>query len=289
MSMTSTPVSHTLDVPGARLYYETVGTGPVLAVIGLPMTSPPFAALAAELAGDYTVLTYDPRGFGKSTVENAEEDATPELMADDVHRVLAAVTDEPARVFGSSGGAVTGLALVAAHPEQVSVLVAHEPPVTELLPDVVQHRLDTQEIYDTYRAFGPGPAFMKFMAFAGFEMPEPDPAAPPPPPPEPPSPQDQADGERMLAHSLFPTTRFRPDIAALQAASSRVVIGVGRESGQQLPRRTAEALADALGSSVAEFPGGHAGFLGANRGGAAPEFADVLRTLVAEVGQRVTA
>jgi clorobiocin biosynthesis protein CloN7 len=282
--MTSTPASHTLDVPGARLYYETVGTGPVLAVVGLPMTSPPFAALAAELAGEYTVLTYDPRGFGRSTVEDVEQDATPELMADDVHRVLASVTDEPARVFGSSGGAVTGLALVAAHPDQVSVLVAHEPPVVELLPDAARLRSETQAIYDTYRALGPGPAFVKFMAFAGFEAPEPDPTAGPP---DPPSPQDQADGERMLAHSLFPTTRYRPDVASLQAASTRVVVGVGRESGQQLPRRTAEALADALGSSVAEFPGGHGGFLGPNQGGAAAEFATVLRTVLAD--QRVTA
>jgi pimeloyl-ACP methyl ester carboxylesterase len=286
MSMTSTPSSHTLDVPGARLYYETVGTGPVLAVIGLPMTSPPFAALAAELAGDYTVLTYDPRGFGKSTVEDLEQDATPELTADDVHRVLAAVTDGPVRVFGSSGGAVTALALVAAHPEQVSVLVAHEPPVVELLPDAAERRLETHEIYDTYRASGPGPAFMKFMEFAGFEAPEPDPSAGPP---EPPSPQDQADGERMLAHSMLPTTYYRPDLAALRAASTALVVGVGRESGQQLPRRTAEALAEVLGSSVIEFPGGHGGFLGPDRGGAAPEFADILRTLLDEADQRVTA
>jgi clorobiocin biosynthesis protein CloN7 len=283
-SMTSTPASHTLDVPGARLYYETVGTGPVLAVVGLPMTSPPFAALAAELAGEYTVLTYDPRGFGRSTVEDVTEDATPELMADDVHRVLAAVTDEPARIFGSSGGAVTGLALVAAHPDQVSVLVAHEPPVVELLPDAAQLRSETQEIYDTYRALGPGPAFVKFMAFAGFGAPEPMAG-----PPGPQSPQDQADGERMLAHSLLPTTRYRPDVAALKAASTRVVVGVGRESGKQLPRRTAEALADVLGSSVAEFPGGHGGFLGPNQGGMAAKFATVLRTVLAEVDHRVTA
>lgn len=69
-------------------------------------------------------------------------------MAHDVHRVLQAVTHEPALVFGSSGGAVTGLALATRHPEQVRTLVAHEPPLVEVLPDAEQVR----DVYDTYRA-----------------------------------------------------------------------------------------------------------------------------------------
>ena len=38
--------SHRLEVPGGRLYYEVRGSGPVLMVIGQPMTSPFFAPLA---------------------------------------------------------------------------------------------------------------------------------------------------------------------------------------------------------------------------------------------------
>jgi pimeloyl-ACP methyl ester carboxylesterase len=278
--MTTTLASHTLDVPGARLHYETRGSGPVLAVIGLPMTGTGFEDLAAHLAEHYTVVTYDPRGFGHSTVEDPDQDATPELTADDVHRVLAEVTSEPALVFGSSGGAVTGLALAAQHPELVRVLVAHEPPVVRMLPDAEQALADARDVYDTYRTEGIGPAFGKFLAFAGFEMPAPDPEAPAPPPP---SEQDQADGERMLAHSLLPVTGYRPDVAALTASPTRVVVAGGAAStADQLAYRTAVALADALGTELAVFPGGHGGFLdpAMSPGGSPREFARLLHEVL---------
>jgi pimeloyl-ACP methyl ester carboxylesterase len=70
-------------------------------------------------------------------------------------------------VFGSGGGAIVGLALVTARPDQVRTLVAHEPPVVELLPDAAQLRAQSQDIYDTYRADGTDTAMAKFMAHAG--------------------------------------------------------------------------------------------------------------------------
>lgn len=281
--MLSSLRSNTLEVPGARLHYEVVGSGPALALIGLPMTGKWFARLGSCLADEYTVVTYDPRGFGASTIDDPGQDSTPELVADDVHHVLAEVTDRPAVVFGSSGGGVTGLELVTRHPEQVRTLVAHEPPVIEMLPDAERVQAGMREVYDTYRAEGADVAFGKFMALAGFQVPEPDPAAPAPTPP---SDQDRADGERMLAHSLLPTATYRPDIAALKAASSRVVIAGGVASVGQLARRTADALAEALGSPLAEFPGDHGGFLdpgAATSPNCDPEaFARVLRRILAE-------
>lgn len=283
--MSSTLRRHTLAVPGARLHYETVGSGPVLALIGLPMTGKWFARLGSCLAGDYTVVTYDPRGFGASIIDDPSQDSTPELVADDVHHVLAAVTDRPAVVFGSSGGATTGLELVTRHPEQVRTLVAHEPPVIEMLPDARLVQAGMREVYDVYRAEGAVVAFGKFLALAGFHVPEPDPAAPAPTPP---SDQDQADGERMLAHSLLPTATYRPDIAALKAVSTRVVIAGGVASVGQLARRTADALAEALGSPLAEFPGDHGGFLDPATSGSPhcdPDaFARVLRRVLASNG-----
>ena len=55
-----------------------------------------------------------------------------------MHHLVSALGGGPADVFGSSGGAVVGLALVTARPGQVRTLVAHEPPVVELLPDSTQ-------------------------------------------------------------------------------------------------------------------------------------------------------
>ena len=114
--MTLTITTHTLHVPGARLHYEVRGAGPVVLVIGSPMASAEFAPLADALATDHTVVTYDPRGIAASSIDDPEQDSTPELRADDVAALLDAVGAESADVFGSSGGAVTGLALVAKHP-----------------------------------------------------------------------------------------------------------------------------------------------------------------------------
>src|SRR6516225_4376962 len=95
----SDPVAQTLEVPGARLYYERQGAGPLLLMIGSPMDSTGFAGLARALAGRYTVVTYDPRGIGHSTREDPTQDVTPEQQADDVHRLLSVLGGGPAHVL----------------------------------------------------------------------------------------------------------------------------------------------------------------------------------------------
>ena len=257
----SDPVTHTLDVPGARLYYERRGTGPLLLLIGSPMDSTGFAALADALAGGYTVVTYDPRGLGDSSRDDTG-DVTPEQQASDVHQVVSALGRGPADVFGSSGGAVVGLALVIAYPGQVRTLVAHEPPVVELLPDSAQLRAQIEDIYDTYRADGADKAMQKFMAHAGLG------AAPGQKAEAPlwePSPEQmarmRATTEVFLAHLIRPTTRYRPDIEALRTAPTRIVVAVGATSKGQLANRSARALADELGTPAVEFPGDHGGFV----------------------------
>jgi len=257
----SDATTHILDVPGARLYYERRGSGPLLLMIGSPMDSTGFAGLAGAFADRYTVVTYDPRGIGNSSREDTTADVTPKQQADDVHRLLSTLGDEPADVFGSSGGAVVGLALVTAHPDQVRTLVAHEPPVVELLPDSAQVRTQIEDIYHTYRTDGAEKAMQLFMAHAGLgEAPGQGDA-----PRWEPSPEElarmRATTEQFLAHLLRPTTRYRPDIQALQAASTRIVVAGGTASKGQLANRTAVALAERLGTTVVDFPGDHGGFL----------------------------
>ncbi|GAA2092963.1 alpha/beta hydrolase [Microlunatus panaciterrae] len=273
--MTST--SHTLTVPGASIHYELRGAGPLLAMIGAPMGSSGFAALAEAMASDFTVLTYDPRGSERSTVTDRTAATTPELLADDVHRVLAAVTDEPVAVLGSSGGAVTGLALVTAHPEQVSVLVAHEPPVLTLLSNAAEELATVEDIYQTYLRAGSDAAMRQFLLSIGVlgeegsrqfaASPEPEPV----PAPEIP----QSDNDFFYANQIRATTAFRPDLAALQAAPTRIVVGVGATSAGQLAHRTGAALAEQLGQVATEFPGDHGGFAGET-----PAFAARLREVL---------
>jgi clorobiocin biosynthesis protein CloN7 len=255
-------VAHTLDVPGARLYYERRGTGPLLLLIGSPMDSTGFSGLAGALADRYTVVTYDPRGIGNSSREDSSQDLTPEQQAGDVQRLLSVLGGEPAHVFGSSGGAVVGLALVTAHADQVRTLVAHEPPVVELLPDAELARVQVQDIYDTYRADGADMAMAKFMAHAGLGG---QPGEQTDAPRWEPSPEQvarmRAATDVFLAHLIRPTTRYRPDIEALRAASTRIVVAAGATSKGQLANRSAMALADRLGTPVVEFPGDHGGFM----------------------------
>ncbi|MFD0656828.1 alpha/beta fold hydrolase [Thermocatellispora tengchongensis] len=151
-----TATTHTIDVPGGRLRYEVRGAGPLLLVMGAPMDATAFAPLAEALAGERTVVTHDPRGVGGSVLDDPEQDSTPDLRADDVALILDALGAESADVFGSSGGAVTGLALVTRHPHRVRTLVAHEPPLLELLPDAADLRAGVEDMIETYRREGPG-------------------------------------------------------------------------------------------------------------------------------------
>ena len=164
------PRGHTLDVPGVCRYYEVQGSGPAVMLVGHPMGASGFAVIARLLAEDYTVVTYDPRGFARSTIDDRDQDAEPDLLADDVRRVLEAVGDGPADVFGSSGGAVTGLAVGRPLPRPRTSLVAHEPPLVLLLPDADEARAAMHDIYDTYRDSGIGAAWQRFSTFTGMGL-----------------------------------------------------------------------------------------------------------------------
>ncbi|BBX69974.1 alpha/beta fold hydrolase [Mycolicibacterium psychrotolerans] len=279
MTTTDGLISRSLDVPGARLHYEVRGSGPLLLVVGSPMTAAEFAPLAHALAGDRTVVTYDPRGFGSSPVDDPDGPSTPELRADDVAAILDDLGAASADVFGSSGGAVTGLALVARFPGRVRTLIAHEPPLLELLPDAQEQRAATKDITDTFLSDGLRAAWMKFMVNAGFDVAAlgSDPAGQPESQGEPMDPERElAEGARFFVHDLAQTTQYVPDFEALRASTSRIVIGLGAESGHLLTHRTSVALAERLGLHTTEFPGDHGGFMSAPG-----EFAHRLREILA--------
>ena len=132
------PTTHTIYVPGATLVYDVrrsdTTTEPPLLLIGSPMGAGGFATLASHFA-DRTVVTYDPRGVERSVKTDPSSQSTPEQHADDLHRIMAELGGGPVDLFASSGGAVNALALVARYPEDVRMLVAHEPPAASVLPD----------------------------------------------------------------------------------------------------------------------------------------------------------
>ena len=258
MTTPASRTARTLDVPGARLHYDVVGTGPLLLAIGSPMASAEFAPLADALASRRTVVTYDPRGLANSTIDDPEQDSAPDLRADDVAAILDALDAPSADVFGSSGGAVTALALATRHPARVRTVVAHEPPLLELLPDADAQRAATGAIIEAFHEHGVHAAWGMFMANAGFDMEPPDSGAPIP---SEPSDAELAEAARFFDHELRATTEYRPDIAALTTV--RVVVGIGAESRHLLTYQTSVALAEALRAEPVEFPGDHGGFIGA--------------------------
>jgi pimeloyl-ACP methyl ester carboxylesterase len=279
MSLTKTA---TLKVPGASLYYEVAGSGPLLLIIpGAPADAGAFAAIAAQLGDRYTVVTYDWRGSSRSPLDEPTGDLPGglpmQVQGDDAGHVLAALGTGPAYVLGCSGGALTGLDLAARHPGQVDTLVAHEPPAMNLLPDGAGWRAAFRQVYETYRRDGAGAGMQQFIATAartGGSTPadgEPGPPsqqdAPSQPDPSQMSPEMaegmarmQANSEFFLAHLLPATIGHVPDVAALRAASPRIVVGAGDASAGQMPHQAALALAERLGITPVAFPGDHQGF-----------------------------
>jgi pimeloyl-ACP methyl ester carboxylesterase len=126
---TVTTDARTLRLPGATLYYEVRGSGPVLLLIsGGPVDAGVFTDLAGRLSDRYTVVSYDQRGHSRSPLDGEPEDIPVSLHADDAAALLREVGDGAAYVYGSSGGGTIGLELVARHPELVRTLLAHEAP-----------------------------------------------------------------------------------------------------------------------------------------------------------------
>jgi pimeloyl-ACP methyl ester carboxylesterase len=265
----------TLDVPDARIVYDVrepqsaTDGRPTLVLIGQPMPAAGFASLAAQFP-DRTVVTYDPRGLGRSTRSDGTDTQTPEQQADDLHAVVTALGGGPVDVFGSSGGAVTGLAWVVRHPQDVRTLVAHEPPIIPILPDADRAAAAMAAVHRTYAQRGRGAGMAHFIAVASHqgeygpdfaERPAPDPAMFGMP--------TEDDGSRddpLLSEAAVAISGYQPDVDALRAASARVVLALGKESAGTMPARAAEATALAIGQQPTTFPGNHGGFFGGEFG-----------------------
>ncbi len=284
------PESHALEVPGTVLHYDirrndSAGQ-PVLLMIGSPMGAAGFSTLAGHFT-DRTVVTYDPRGAGRSKRTDGALRSTTDEHADDLHKLILELDAGPVDIFASSGGAVNALALVAKHPDQVRTLVAHEPPAAQVLPDREPALAACDAIRETYLREGFGPAMAKFIALVSLEGPIPAGFADQPGP-DPasfglPTEDDGSRDDPLLQLNMPSTPAHHHDFDALRAAPTRIVVGVGAQSAKMLAGRAGIAVADRLGIAPVTFPGGHDGFVGGESGGAgeADAFAATLREVLA--------
>lgn len=280
-----------LETAEATIAYDVHGPLPTadgrppLLMIGQPMDARGFATLASHFP-DRTVVTYDPRGLGRSSRNDGQVENVPAVQANDVHAVIEALGVGPVEMFASSGGAVTALALVAAYPHDVTTLVAHEPPLIPALPDAEAAERARSGVRDAYEAKGSNAGMAAFIAMTSwrgefsddyFAQPPPEPAAFGMP-----SEDDGSRDDPLLSDRSWAVSSYRPDIDALAAAPTRIVIAAGEESAGTFTGRTSVAIAELLGQQATVFPSHHGGFLGGEFGhaGQPDAFAGKLRDVL---------
>jgi pimeloyl-ACP methyl ester carboxylesterase len=285
--------THMLETAEADIAYDVHGPLPTadgrppLFMIAQPMDASGFGALASHFP-DRTVVAYDPRGLGRSIRKDGRVEHSPTLQADDVHAVIEELGAGPVEMFASSGGAVTAFALVTAYPDDLTTLVAHEPPLIPVLPDAAAAERARAGFRDAYEAKGPSAGMAAFIAMTSwqgeftdeyFAQPAPDPAAFGMP-----ARDDGSRDDPLLSDRSWAVSSYRPDVDALAAAPTRVVVAVGEESLGTFTGRSAVATAELLGQPATVFPSHHGGFLGGEFGYAGqPEaFARKLRDVLGD-------
>ena len=283
--------TRTIEASGATLTYDVhPGSSPDAAplfLIGSPMAAAGFATLAGHFS-DRTVVTYDPRGSERSELTDSTTPPTPEQHADDLHLIIQELGVGPVDLFASSGGAVNALALVASHHEDVRTLVAHEPPLPTLLPDREAALAASRAVNETYLQSGWGAGMAHFIAVVSHrgqfeddfaQQPGPDPAMFGLP-----AEDDGSRTDALLGLALVGCIGYEPDIEALRAASTRIVLAASVESEGEMANRGAFAVAERLGTEPVIFPSHHGGFLGGEYGqmGEPDAFAAKLQEVLGE-------
>jgi pimeloyl-ACP methyl ester carboxylesterase len=267
--------THKLETTGADIVYDvhgqlpTAGGRPPLFMIGQPMDASGFSTLASYFP-DRTVITYDPRGLGRSVRKDGGADHSPTVQADDVHAVITALGAGPVEMFASSGGAVTALALVAAYPNDVTTVVAHEPPLIPVLPDAAAAEGARARVREAYEARGSGAGMAAFVAMTSWRGEFTDEylarAAPDPAQFGMSAKDDGSREDPLLSNPSWAVSGYRPDFDALVASPTRIVIAVGEESMGLFTGRTSSATAELLGQQATVFPSHHGGFIGGESG-----------------------
>lgn len=248
-----------LPTAGAELHYELRGHGaPLVLVPGAKGDAETYQDLARELSAEYSVLTYDRRGFSRSTLDGPQDyDHRLATDADDLRALIVHLGDQPATVFGNSSGAIVALRLLTDHPDLVRTVVAHEPPTINLLPDAATWAAFFDSVYDTYRASGVPTAMRTFTTTVFSDA-------------------DrramhrqmmrhthdqyrEANATYWMEHELRQYPRADLDLDTLATHPGKLVLAAGRESRGHLTYRTTETLAHQLETELVELPGGHIG------------------------------
>lgn len=254
-----------LTVPGADLYYETIGSGPLLVTIsGANGSAEIWRPFAAQLQSDFTVCIYDRRGFTRSYLTGSQDYSQRlETDADDVGRLIKHLSPkEPATVFGNSSGALVSLMVLTRHSDSVHTLIPHEPPSYPFLDPELRQSITSgiQEMYELYRLHGPMPALEMFVKLGHLDSPEEkagllaafDPRR---------NPYVAGNVLYWFERELRQYTVYEFDVELLRKLKEKLVLVNGKDSHREAPHRLVNVcLGEKLDMEVLDWPGMHLGF-----------------------------
>jgi pimeloyl-ACP methyl ester carboxylesterase len=267
---------NSIEVPGATLYYKLRGSGPVVLIIqGGAADADGSDALASHLENDFTIVSYDRRGLSRSVLKPGATPVDISGHGEDASKVLARITSEPAFVFGVSIGALIGLDLATTHSNQIRMLVAHEPPLKQLLPpDEYEKALyEQEEVEVVFRNEGARAAMMKFLQLSGVDFDDREADAPAPQL----SPYMTDNLQFFLTNDAPAVRQYQIDLSLLEEVTSRIIPAAGETSSANWPNHCAARLAEQLCVDLVLFPGGHNAY-GSRPRGVAEKLRELLRT-----------
>jgi pimeloyl-ACP methyl ester carboxylesterase len=263
-------MSSITTAPGAKLYYQVQGRGPLLLMLtGGSGSADSFNALVPYLQRNYTVLTYDRRGYSRSPLDHPQETgAIPiETQCADAEKLLEVLNIWPACLFGSSYGALIALELLQRNSQQLQQVIAHEPPLLQVLPSEKAADL-------TFRTDeSPDETLHRFAASLGIQRGRLH--------SKPGNPSQIANDQFFLKHEAPAVEDYEVNFAKLFKFRNQLTFGGGSTGRDYFPYRCAQLAASQSKVSFVEFPGKHNGF------GVYPEkFARVMKDLLSPM--RVT-
>ncbi|RAH78361.1 hydrolase [Aspergillus japonicus CBS 114.51] len=252
-----------LNVSGAILHYTTSGKGPLLLFIhGAGGRGEMFRPVAEQLASSFTVVTWDRRGYSKSTLEGPQDFTNRlEVDASDASRLIEHISsDKSAFVFGTSSGAIVALTLLSRFPYNVLGLVAHEPPCTDVL-NAEDRRKAAGFInftYDLYREKGPTEALQLFLSTFSVES-------------------ESGHMFKCMDIRLDAETRANTlfwfefelkqytssclDVSTLKRFATKIIPAAGTLSGDGASVGPITTLSAMLGQEIKHLPGAHIGYI----------------------------
>jgi pimeloyl-ACP methyl ester carboxylesterase len=148
---------------GTRIAYDKTGKGPAVILVDGAMTHRGLGPLAAQLADQFTVYTYDRRGRGESG------DTLPFAVAREIEDLEALIDDAggSAFVFGISSGGALVLEAALALGSKVKKLAIYEAPYNDDEAARKAWKEYTQQLGELLAADRRGDAVALFMKLVG--------------------------------------------------------------------------------------------------------------------------